>query len=197
MIDFSLYTFHPVIQLPADYEVYDFSRNYDPHRPLQSPYGIGKYNEQREGMYTTELFTGKNPRNIHVGIDIAGPVGTPVHAFWEGEIFLAGYNPAEGDYGATLITCHSLGHEKIYALFGHLSHKSLEGKIPGKKIAKGEIIAWLGDRHENGGWNPHLHFQLSYERPEICDMPGVVSPDQLAAALQKYPDPRLVLGPLY
>ena len=42
-----------------------------------------------------------------------------------------------------------------------------------------------------------MHFQLSLERPESCDMPGVVNPEDRDSALMKYPDPRLVLGQIY
>ena len=41
---------HPVIDLPPDREVFDFTRGYDPHRALTSPYGIGRYDEKRPGM---------------------------------------------------------------------------------------------------------------------------------------------------
>ena len=85
----------------------------------------------------------------------------------------------------------------MYALFGHLGEKSVQGKAVGQTIRSGDVIACVGDRHENGGWNPHLHFQLSYERPRVCDMPGVVSEADRAQALEKFPDPRHVLGPLY
>ncbi len=34
-------------------------------------------------------------------------------------------------------------------------------------------------------------------RPETHDMPGVVSPEDREQALRDYPDPRLVLGPIY
>ena len=42
-----------------------------------------------------------------------------------------------------------------------------------------------------------VHFQLSLVEPETHDMPAVVSASQHAAALEQYPDPRTVLGPLY
>ena len=42
-----------------------------------------------------------------------------------------------------------------------------------------------------------MHFQLSVVEPETHDMPGVVSASQHAEALEVYPDPRMVLGPLY
>lgn len=195
MINFAQFLFHPVIALPPDYEVYDFSSGYDPQRPLKSPFGIGRYNEKRQGMYDQDLFA--DGRNIHMGLDIGAPAGTPVHAFFEGEIFLTGHNSQPGDYGYTLITRHLLDHHELFALFGHLSSCSVANNPVGKKIRKGDIIAHIGQRQENGGWNPHLHFQLSHEKPHTCDMPGVVSEANRTRALEIYPDPRLVLGPLY
>ena len=71
------HTFHPVVHLPKDYEVRDFTQGNGEHqRPSTSTYDIGRYNEVRPGMYTTDLFQSKKneqaeqPRNIHVGIDI-------------------------------------------------------------------------------------------------------------------------------
>ena len=53
------------------------------------------------------------------------------------------------------------------------------------------------DKSVTGGWEPHLHFQLSWEEPTGNDMPGVVSRDDREWALEKYPDPRIVLGRIY
>jgi len=111
----------------------------------------------------------------------------------DGRVFLTGYNPAALDYGYTLITEHDLGGVSLYALHGHLSKASIEGKQPGQTLARGATIAWLGERSENGGWVPHVHFQLSFEKPLKPDLPGVVSAADLPVALLKYPDPRLVL----
>lgn len=195
MIQWQQHRFHPVVRLPADYEVYDFTRGYDENRPRRWPFGIGRYDEKRSGMYTTELFSGV--RDVHMGIDIAAPVGTEIHAFYAGRIHLFGYNGAPGDYGWTLVTRHVLDGVELYALHGHLAGRSVAGRASGDEIKAGEVIAWVGDRHENGGWNPHLHFQLSLERPDRPDLPGVVAEAEREAALRKYPDPRLVLGPLY
>ena len=81
--------FHPVVQLPKDYDVRDFTQgNGEQQRPpTTSMYDIGRYNEVRPGMYTTDLFQSKNvqaqaqPRNIHVGMDIGAPIGTACMAF--------------------------------------------------------------------------------------------------------------------
>ena len=195
-IDFSAHSFHPVVALPPDYEVYDLTVGYHfPLRGTNSPFGIGRYNEKRPNIYSSELFGGT--RDIHMGIDIAAPVGTEVRAFYPGEIYLFGYNGAVGDYGYTLITKHVLDEIELYALFGHLDAGSNEGKQCGDRFEAGDVIARMGDRHENGGWSPHLHFQLSYVRPDVPDFPGVVADADLAQALETYPDPRLVLGALY
>jgi murein DD-endopeptidase MepM/ murein hydrolase activator NlpD len=147
-------------------------------------------------MYTTELYASSR-RDIHMGIDIAAPVGTGVHAFADGTIFLFGYNGAPGDYGYTLITRHQWEGGALYALFGHLAKESIQGKAEGAPFRQGEVLAWVGPKEENGGWNPHLHFQLSLVEPRTCDLPGVVSEEQREEALRIYPDPRLVLGPIY
>ncbi|HVK59900.1 MAG TPA: peptidoglycan DD-metalloendopeptidase family protein [Bdellovibrionales bacterium] len=191
--------YHFVIDLPSDYEIYDFSKGYDADRVRNSPYGIGKYDELRPGMYATALFSpaSEQARNIHVGIDIGAPAGTPVFAFFDGRIHSAAINSAPGDYGGTLITEHLIDGVKLWVLHGHLSHGSLNIRAAGAEFKKGETLAYLGNKSENGGWNPHLHFQLSLKEPKACDMPGAVSAVDRERALREYPDPRIVLGPLY
>ena len=188
-------TFHPVIHLPDEFEIYDFTRGYDPDRELSHAYGIGKYDEVRPGMYEGEQFEGI--RNIHMGIDIAAPVGETVSAFYDGRIFKLGDNALPYDYGPTIITHHRWLDQDVYALHGHLSRDSLSRWSEGDLIRKGEPLARVGDRTENGGWNPHLHFQLCLYEPETHDLPGVVSERDRDWALSAFPDPRLVLGPVY
>ena len=193
MIDWQTGRYHPVVHLPKEYEVRDFTTgNYV---SSEFEYDIGRYDELRPSMYSTDLFS--DGRYLHIGIDIGAPVGTPCMAFDSGEISHFGYNPADGDYGYVIITKHSVGGIPIWALYGHLDSKSIEGKKIGQKISHGEIICWIGDKHENGGWESHLHFQLSIIEPKTHDMPGVVDPNEREMALIKYPDPRLVLGPIY
>ena len=66
-----------------------------------------------------------------------------------------------------------------------------------QKIYSGEILAYVGNEKENGGWPPHVHFQLSLIKPEECNLPGVVSDEHHNLALKVFPDPRLVLGKIY
>jgi murein DD-endopeptidase MepM/ murein hydrolase activator NlpD len=185
--------FHPVVLLPPWAKVLDLSGP----SPQASTglWGIGKYDELRPALYTTELFGGS--RHLHIGVDLGGPVGTAVHAFADGQIVHQGYNPADGDYGHVIVTEHTFRGRTLFALHGHLSKSSIGLREPGDTFAAGQVIAWLGAEHENGGWPPHVHFQLSWERPETHDMPGAVDPAERAQALQRYPDPRMVLGRLW
>ena len=192
-IQWKNHQFHPVVHLPNEYEVLDLTGGEIPSHSHE--FAIGKYDEDRRGLYETALFEGE--RFIHMGIDIGGPVGTPCLAFTECKIYCFGYNPKEGDYGHVIITKQALEGVDFWALYGHLSAESLEGKSVGQCFDPGDIIGWFGDKHENGGWDPHLHFQLSLIEPETHDLPGVVSHEERENALSNYPDPRLVLGPIY
>jgi len=185
--------FHPVVLLPKDYTVLDLTKNrWSSH---ETEFSIGKYDEFRPNMYTTNIFEGI--RNIHMGVDIGGPVGTPCMAFMDGVISHFGYNSEPGDYGNVIITKHIISQSIIWALYGHLDSFSITNKSIGQKVEAGEIIGNFGNNQENGGWEPHLHFQLSFIEPVTHDLPGVVSSEDRNQALLDYPDPRLVLGPLY
>lgn len=199
--------FHEVVKMGDEYWVFDFSRG--PQSDFDCPfdYSVGRYDERRPGMYTTPLFGGE--RDLHMGIDLGAPVGTPVFAFADGVIHSLGVNPEDGSYGPTIITRHDVslpahvGSSKsealqtIWVLHGHLQMKSLDGLSVGQSFKSGDTIAWIGAEHENGGWPPHLHIQLSISEPIVNDMPGVVKFEERRSALEQYPDPRLILGQLY
>jgi murein DD-endopeptidase MepM/ murein hydrolase activator NlpD len=130
---------------------------------LSKQFDVGRYDEDRRGMYTSPLFvkdgTSTERRTVHVGIDIGAPVGTVIYAFEDGRIHSAGYNPDVGDYGHVVVVEHVLkNHEgnRVYALYGHLSAKSIKGKYPGQKIRRGKVIGFVGNTAENGGWTGKL-----------------------------------------
>tara|TARA_A100000164_G_scaffold365135_1_gene384323 strand:- start:434 stop:1066 length:633 start_codon:yes stop_codon:yes gene_type:complete len=187
--------FEKIIDYPKDIHVHDFS-NKNNFQDLNDSFSIGKYNEKRYNMYKGELFE-KQSRFIHMGIDIGAPVGTIVKSFYDGEIFLFKNNNLKFDYGYTIITKHCFNNQDLYALYGHLSKSSILNKKIGKKIQSGEPLAYVGEKKENGGWPPHVHFQLCLIEPKECDLPGVVSEEQHELAMKIFPDPRIVLGKIY
>ena len=192
---FSGIEFHPVMKLPEQYRVFDFTGGYNPEWIRQEKWGVGRYNERRRNMYTAPQYA--NRRFIHMGIDIWSPPDEPVYAAWDGVIAYMADNDQDGDYGPVIILKHRIVGRQVFALHGHLSRLTLEVNRTGKSLAKGEPFATIGRVEENGRWEPHLHYQLSWIDPGQPDMPGVVSEDELPEALQTYPDPRIVLGKVY
>lgn len=125
--------------------------------------GFGLYGEKRS-VYTAAQFAdaaSEERRTRHLGIDIFAPTGTAIHAPLDGTVESVTYNADPLDYGHTLILRHETaeGHP-FFTLYGHLGG-SLPGLCqPGQAIRAGNLIAHLGDWHENGGWAPHLHLQV-------------------------------------
>ena len=191
-IDFSAEDWHPTVHLPDFYDVLDLTGKVE--NVHTSDFSVGKYDEVRIG-YDTELFS--SGRCLHVGLDIGGPIGTPIMSVADGTVAFSGYNAADGDYGHTVIVHHTIQNQDLWILYGHLSSESTENCPVGTPLSKGEEFAWFGAEDENGGWPPHLHFQLSLLKPHTHDLPGVVHPDDRERALIDFPDPRLVLGQLY
>ena len=196
MINFQRHRFAPAVRLPAEYDVLDFSGGTVSGRTGKSAYAIGRYNEVRPGEYTAAQFE-QGRRQVHMGIDIGAPAGTPVFSVMEGKVLYAANNAAPQDYGYTLVLEYSLEGQQFYVLYGHLGAATMELVQPGQPVEFGGQIGVIGNEQENGGWPPHLHFQIALQKPERADLPGVVSKSQREEACRIYPDPRLILGPLY
>lgn len=188
-----------VMNLPENYKVLDFSSGYESEKISryiqQGGWAVGGYDEKRPNMYLAPQY--ENRRNIHLGIDIWAPAGEPVYAPLDGTVKYTELHDQEGNYGATVVLKHLLKGEDIYALYGHLSLKSLKHANALHSLKAGDVVGWLGKEHENGNWPPHLHYQLSRKDPGEADMPGVVSEDEREEALHIYPDPRIILGDIY
>jgi 4-aminobutyrate aminotransferase-like enzyme/Ser/Thr protein kinase RdoA (MazF antagonist)/murein DD-endopeptidase MepM/ murein hydrolase activator NlpD len=83
----------------------------------------------------------------------------------------------------------------FFTLYGHLSTDTLATLKPGQHIPAGQAFATIGHPHENGGWSPHLHFQIILDLLDLgTDFPGVAFASQRAAWASLSPDPNLILG---
>jgi hypothetical protein len=159
-------------------------------------FGIGGYNEHRTLYGRSDVFSGnefnREPRRLHLGLDIWGDAGTPVFAPLGGMIHSFAFNNKYGDYGATIILLHQLDGVAFYSLYGHLSLKDLNIK-EGSYINRGEEFAHFGLPEENGQWPPHLHFQLIVDLEMYeGDYPGVCAFSQREKYLKNCPDPDLM-----
>ena len=159
----------------------------------------GGYDEER-AIYQTSAFgagvPGVEPRTIHLGFDIFAPAGTPVFVPAAGTVHSFQDNAAHLDYGPTILLEHRLTPElTVWSLYGHLSRDSLAELREGQTFAKGQEIARLGSDAVNGGWLPHLHFQLILDIGQARgDFPGVFRKSERERWRRVCPDPRPFLG---
>lgn len=158
-------------------------------------YGIGGYNEHRTIYSRSAHFNNvEEPRRLHLGIDIWGPVATPIYNFYDAKVHSFKFNDNFGDYGATIILQYQLDDLTLFALYGHLSLASLSGLAEGQFIPAGKQFASFGVKEENGYWPPHLHFQLMFDMEgKMGDYPGVCQFSKKDAYLANCPDPSRIL----
>jgi murein DD-endopeptidase MepM/ murein hydrolase activator NlpD len=100
-----------------------------------------------KGVYTSGF--GYRWGALHGGIDLAGPIGTPIVAASDGVVVDAG--PTAG-YGAWVKIRHSDG---TVTLYGHVNTWTVQ---IGQRVFAGDQIATIGNRGNSTG--PHLHFEV-------------------------------------
>lgn len=172
----------------------DFVENHLKENKAQVAYG--GYLEHRNLYKRSTVFKDITieERNIHIGLDLWIKAGTEVLAALDGRIHSFQNNTALGDYGPAIILEHEIDNMKFYTLYGHLSLDSLNGKLEGQIVKKGEIIAQLGAPPINGDYAPHLHFQIIADmQGKKGDYPGVCSKSELEFYKENCPDPNLLL----
>jgi len=162
--------------------------------------GYGGYLETRP-FYTTDLFRhegnyGPRWRTVHLGLDLWCAANTPVRAPLDATVHSACINDGPRDYGGTVILRHQLpDNEHFYTLYGHLAHAEVLCLNSGQTVAAGEAFAKTGEPAENGGWPPHLHFQvLTHLLGNEQDFPGVAFPEEASIYASFCPDPAVLAG---
>jgi len=154
---------------------------------------IGGYGEVRP-FYTTDAYqregnNGPSWRTMHIGTDYWMKASSEVYSVYPGVVYSITDNDQPCDYGPTIIIEH-LGVDDLpfYTLYGHLSKSSLCYVKEGQQVGMGEMIGYLGDSSENGGWPPHLHFQVILDLLDIeGDFPGVCYVDEASVWLSLCP----------
>jgi murein DD-endopeptidase MepM/ murein hydrolase activator NlpD len=87
---------------------------------------------------------------MHDGIDLAGPIGSPIVAVGDGVVVEAG--PAEG-FGLWVAIKHANGD---YSIYGHMYRYYVK---VGQHVRAGQHIADIGNNGRSTG--PHLHFGIA------------------------------------
>jgi len=162
--------------------------------------GVGRYNEARS-LYSSPLFGSHRDRTaerrtVHLGVDLFVPPGTSLRAPFDGLVHTVANRAAGLDYGPLVILRHeTTDGDTFFTLYGHLTKETLTRLEPGRRVWKGQEFARVGTSHENGGWTPHLHFQIILDLLELgADFPGVAYASQRAVWISLSPDPNLLLG---
>jgi murein DD-endopeptidase MepM/ murein hydrolase activator NlpD len=108
---------------------------------------------------------------MHAGIDLAGPVGTPIYATADGTVAQAGWHT--GGYGNLIRLDHGRGIETRYA---HLQSMSVR---PGERVRRGQLIGRMGSTGRSTG--SHLHYEVRIDGRAVNPVPFMRSTDIILA----------------
>jgi murein DD-endopeptidase MepM/ murein hydrolase activator NlpD len=118
--------------------------------PLRDEFVVTSSFRRRRNPFTREL-------DFHPGLDLAAPVGTPVHATADGVVAFAGQVPAGRSavwwrLGNLVILRHG---DFFVTLYGHCQEVRVK---TGQTVHRGDLVATVG----NSGWSPspHLHYEI-------------------------------------
>ena len=108
---------------------------------------------------------------MHPGIDLAGPMGTPIYATADGTVLRAGWN--SGGYGNLVEIDHGKG---IATRYGHMSAILVSA---GQHISRGQQIGRMGSTGRSTG--SHLHYEVRIDGRPVNPIPFMKSTDYLLA----------------
>jgi len=105
-------------------------------------------------------------RRKHDGVDLAAPIGTPVHATADGVVSRASWF---GGYGL----CVQIEHGgKLETRYGHMSRLNV---ADGQVVHKGDVIGFVGSTGRSTG--PHLHYEVRVDGTAVNPLPYMQSSD--------------------
>lgn len=120
--------------------------------------------------HRSDPFTGRRAR--HNGIDIPGPVGTPIYATADG---IVGRAQRLGGYGLYVEIEHGLALQTRY---GHLSQILVQ---PGQRVRRGDMIGLMGSTGRSTG--SHLHYEVRIAGAPMNPMQFVADDGVMVAAV--------------
>ena len=174
-----------------DARIADLMRQHD------ATIGVGGYGEARLIYHWPHEPAQREPRTIHIGLDLSLASGSPLYAPLDGTVH--GFEDADHyhDYGPLIVLRHvTTGDhpQEFFTFYGHLTRDSLHGLHVGKAIRRGEEFARIGSAPTNGHWWAHVHVQLVTDMLDVpCNVDGAVRASQRAVWESIFPDPNLFL----
>lgn len=118
----------------------------------------------------------------HTGVDLAGPLGTPIYSIGDGKISFIGW---DGAYGNLIKVQHN---DKYSSMYAHML-RFAPGLSASSYVKRGQLIGFLGQTGNATG--PHVHFEVRVYNvpvnPLTVPLPqaSAVPPTQIAAFKEK------------
>ena len=106
-------------------------------------------------------------RRRHLAIDILAPHGTPVLAADDGVVLAVKTNRLGG---RVIYTTDPDRHFVYY--YAHLQGWH-PGTTPGRRIARGDVLGYVGSSGNADARSPHLHFQVRIYSPTTATGPAL------------------------
>ena len=104
------------------------------------------------GVFGSQRILNGTPRAPHMGLDIAAPIGTPIHAAADGIVSLAKADMVLT--GRTVVIEHGFGLDTVYIHMNAIKVKD------GQHVKQGDVIGEIGQSGRANG--PHLHFSVTW-----------------------------------
>jgi murein DD-endopeptidase MepM/ murein hydrolase activator NlpD len=121
---------------------------------------------------------------MHAGVDIPGPIGTPIYATADGVVGRSGW---VSGYGRLIELEHGRG---IQTRYGHLSQQVVAA---GTRVKRGQLIGMMGSTGRSTG--SHLHYEVRIEGRAVNPLPFLRSNDYLLAMQQRMQAATAMGGP--
>ena len=111
---------------------------------------------------------------MHAGIDLAGPVGTPIYATADATVDRSQW--ANG-YGNLIELNHGRG---IQTRYGHLTRSIVRA---GQRVKRGDLIGYMGSTGRSTG--SHLHYEVRIDGKAVNPVPFMEAGEYLLAVQQR------------
>ena len=128
--------------------------------------------------FRSDPFRGRRTR--HKGIDMAGPIGTPIYATADG---IVGRSQWVRGYGKYIEINHG---NAIQTRYGHMSRLNVRANA---RVKSGDLIGFMGSTGRSTG--SHLHYEVRINGEAVNPVPFMQSNDFLVAQTI---DPGVALG---
>lgn len=114
-------------------------------------------------------------RAAHKGVDLAGPIGTPIYATADGVVSMA---QRYGGYGNYVQIEHG---GEIQTRYGHMSALNVREH---QKVKRGDLIGFMGSTGRSTG--SHLHYEVRVNGDAVNPVPFMQGEEYLLAMQERY-----------